>query len=92
MLPNDSWTYTKQYNYYLSLEEIQTRLKKFVEGDIVEIKDEKHDINDDEPKESDDDKMAYLIEIIKNKFGGNIDQFDKLYMKLKNSSAIPMLR
>ena len=92
MLPNDNGTYTKQYNYCLSLEEIQTRLKKFVEGDIVEIKDEKHEIKDDEPKESDDDKMAYLIEIIKNKFGGNLDNFDKIYNKLKSSSAIPMLR
>jgi hypothetical protein len=91
MLPNDNGTYTKQYNYCLSLEEIQTRLKKFVEGDIVEIKDEKHEIKDDEPKESDDDKMAYLIEIIKNKFGGNIDNFDKIYNKLRSSSAIPML-
>jgi hypothetical protein len=50
-LPNGSGGYSKQSCYYYSMEEIESRLKRFMEGENVEIKDEKHEIVEEKSEE-----------------------------------------
>ena len=91
-LPNNSGSYSKQNCYYYLISEIETRLKRFMEGENVEIKDEKHRIVEENEDSSLENKKNYLIEIVQSKFGGDLSQLQSILDLLRRDADMYQLK